>query len=58
MRTDLTHKELEINRLNSQMENLTSDVNSKNSAAQRLRDDLEAEREKHLASYCDNQIQR
>ncbi|CAK9822917.1 Ktn1 [Anthophora retusa] len=47
LRTELTHKEAELIRLNAQVDDLRSDVNNHRSLAARLNNDLEAQRSKN-----------
>ncbi|XP_060830973.1 kinectin-like isoform X1 [Bombus pascuorum] len=47
LRTELTHKEVELNQLNTQIDALRSDVNNQRSLAARLNNELEAQRSKN-----------
>ncbi|XP_076666065.1 uncharacterized protein LOC143367789 isoform X2 [Andrena cerasifolii] len=47
LKTELTHKEAEVNQLNAQVDALRSDVNHERSLAVRFNDDLEAQRSKN-----------
>lgn len=51
MKTELTHKEAELNQLNAQVDALRSDVNHERSLAVRFNDDLEAQRSKNNVSH-------
>ncbi|XP_014597910.1 PREDICTED: kinectin isoform X6 [Polistes canadensis] len=47
LRTELTHQEAELNKLNAQVDALKSDMSNKNSLVERLQNDLDAQRSKN-----------
>lgn len=51
LRTELTHKEVELNQLNTQIDALRSDVNNQRTLAAHLNNELEAQRSKNNVSY-------